>query len=179
VQRVLVVVDMQNDFITGALGTPEAVAMLPRAVEKVKGWRGPVLFTRDTHTEEYLNTQEGRLLPVVHCVRGSWGWQIHPDLEALRKSEPMDKPGFGALTLADRLRGMDRLETVESVTVIGLCTDVCVISDALIVKAALPQAAVCLDAACCAGITPRGHTVALEAMKACQILIQNEQTTPA
>jgi nicotinamidase/pyrazinamidase len=174
-QDVLVVVDMQNDFISGALGTPEAREMLPRAVEKVKSCRGPVLFTRDTHGADYLDTREGSAPPVVHCVRGTPGWQIHPALDALRPGEPMDKPGFGALALGDVLRDMDRRETVASVTLIGLCTDVCVISDAIIARAALPEAAVAVDAACCAGLTPQGHLTALEAMKACHISVLGEQ----
>ncbi|HSK69027.1 MAG TPA: isochorismatase family cysteine hydrolase [Candidatus Limnocylindria bacterium] len=174
-QSVLIVVDMQNDFISGALGTPEAREMLPRAVEKVRSFQGPVLFTRDTHPEHYLKTREGRALPVVHCVRDTRGWEIHPDLEALRVTEPMDKPGFGALALGDALQALDRQERVASVTLIGLCTDVCVISDAIIARAALPEAEVTVDADCVAGLTPQGHRTALLAMQACHINISGGQ----
>ena len=170
---VLVVVDMQLDFIDGVLGTGEAQAILPAAEAKIRDFSGPVLFTRDTHREDYLKTQEGALLPVPHCVKGTTGWQIHPRLEALRALPALDKPSFGSLALADTLRQMDREEPVRSVTFIGLCTDICVISNALIAKAALPEARVIVDAACCAGATPAGHRNALQAMQACQVIVEN------
>ena len=173
-QDILIVVDMQNDFIDGALGTPEAVAIVPAAAEKIRSFPGPVLFTRDTHTPDYLNTQEGRNLPVVHCVRGTPGWELRPELQALCRTAPIDKPTFGSAKLGELLLGMDREDPIASVTLIGLCTDICVISNALLVKAFLPEVPVTVDAACCAGVTPESHRNALAAMKMCQIAVENE-----
>ena len=173
-QNILIVVDMQNDFIDGALGTPEAVAIVPAAAEKIRSFPGPVLFTRDTHTTDYLNTQEGRNLPVVHCVKGTPGWELRPELQALCKTAPIDKPTFGSAKLGELLLSMDREDPIASVTLIGLCTDICVISNALLVKAFLPEVPVTVDAACCAGVTPESHRNALAAMKMCQIAVENE-----
>ena len=173
-QNILIVVDMQNDFIDGALGTPEAVAIVPAAAEKIRSFPGPVLFTRDTHTPDYLNTQEGRNLPVVHCVRGTPGWELRPELQALCRTAPIDKPTFGSAKLGELLLSMDREDPIASVTLIGLCTDICVISNALLVKAFLPEVPVTVDAACCAGVTPESHRNALAAMKMCQIAVENE-----
>ena len=173
-QDILIVVDMQNDFIDGALGTPEAVAIVPAAAEKIRSFPGTVLFTRDTHTSDYLNTQEGRNLPVVHCVRDTPGWELRPELQALCETEPIDKPTFGSAKLGELLLKMDREDPIASVTLIGLCTDICVISNALLVKAFLPEVPVTVDAACCAGVTPESHRNALAAMKMCQIAVENE-----
>ena len=173
-QDILIVVDMQNDFIDGALGTPEAVAILPRVEEKIRDFRGKVLFTRDTHSVDYLSTQEGRNLPVIHCVRETPGWEIRPELMALCEGEPVDKPSFGSTRLGEILLELDALESISSVTLIGLCTDICVISNALLVKAFLPEVPITVDAACCAGVSPASHKNALEAMKVCQIRIDNE-----
>ena len=168
---VLIVVDMQNDFIDGALGTPEARAIVPRVVEKVRAFEGRVIFTRDTHGEDYLRTPEGRNLPVPHCLRGSRGWQIVAPLEALRTEPAVDKPAFGSPLLGEMLRAADAIEPIGSVTLVGVCTDICVISNALLVKACLPECPVIVDAACCAGVTPQSHETALAAMGACQIRI--------
>ena len=173
-QDILIVVDMQNDFIDGALGTPEAVAIVPAAAEKIRSFPGPVLFTRDTHGPDYLNTQEGRNLPVVHCVKGTPGWELRPELQALCRTAPIDKPTFGSAKLGELLLAMDREDPIASVTLIGLCTDICVISNALLVKAFLPEVPVTVDAACCAGVTPESHRNALAAMKMCQIAVENE-----
>ena len=173
-QNILIVVDMQNDFIDGALGTPEAVAIVPAAAEKIRSFPGTVLFTRDTHTPDYLNTQEGRNLPVVHCVRGTPGWELRPELQALCRTAPIDKPTFGSAKLGELLLAMDWEDPIGSVTLIGLCTDICVISNALLVKAFLPEVPVTVDAACCAGVTPESHRNALAAMKMCQIAVENE-----
>ena len=173
-QKILVVVDMQKDFIDGALGTAEAVAIVPKVVEKVKGHEGRVIFTRDTHEENYRETREGRRLPVPHCIRGTEGWEIHPQLEELRKEEALDKPCFGSLELAELLKKANEAEPIESVCFVGLCTDICVISNAMIVKSALPEIDVIVDAACCAGVTPDSHKNALAAMKMCQMDIINE-----
>lgn len=173
-QDILIVVDMQNDFIDGALGTAEAVAIVSRVEEKIRGFQGRVIFTRDTHLENYLETQEGRNLPVPHCIRGSAGWELCPQLKPLCKEPPIDKPTFGSRELGERLLEADREEAIRSVTLVGLCTDICVISNAMIVKACLPEVPVTVDAACCAGVTPESHRTALAAMKMCQINIENE-----
>ena len=172
--QLLIVVDMQNDFITGSLGTDEAQAILPRVIKKVQDFPGTVLFTRDSHDAGYADTQEGRLLPVAHCQTGSEGWQIHPALEALRTSPAVDKPAFGSLALAEQVRKIHQDSPLDSISLVGLCTDICVISNALILKAALPEVQIIVDAACCAGVTPGSHRTALAAMKACQIFIENE-----
>lgn len=173
-QNILIVVDMQNDFIDGVLGTKEAVSIVPGAVRKIREFSGKVFFTRDTHEENYMDTQEGRNLPVPHCIRNTSGWEIRPELEALRKETPIDKVTFGSTELGELLKAEDRKEKIESVTLIGLCTDICVISNALLIKAFLPETEIIVDAACCAGVTPKSHRTALEAMKACQIKVINE-----
>lgn len=177
----LVVVDMQNDFVGGALGTAEARNIVPYVVGRVVDGinRGEeVLFTRDTHGPDYLDTQEGRKLPVPHCVRGTEGWEIIEQLQE-HAAHPIDKPTFGSQYLGDLLKSRDedlkkRGESgVEKVTLVGLCTDICVISNALLIKAFLPEAEVVVDAKCCAGVTPESHRNALEAMKVCQITVEN------
>lgn len=174
-QEILVVVDMQNDFVTGPLGTPEARTILPKVAEKVKNFPGRVLFTRDTHEENYLESREGKALPVPHCIRGTRGWEICPELETLRKEEPVDKCTFGSTGLGEVLRAADQYgEKIGKITLVGVCTDICVISNALLLRAFLPEAEIAVDAACCAGVTPESHQTALRAMKACQITIENE-----
>ena len=166
---------MQNDFIDGALGTKEAVAILPAVKSKIENFDGKVLFTRDTHESDYLSTQEGKNLPVEHCIKDTDGWQIHPELDALRKEEPIDKPSFGSVALAQLLKTCDTYdEKIEEITLVGLCTDICVISNALLLKAAMPEVPITVDASCCAGVTPASHKNALEAMKMCQIKVINE-----
>jgi len=170
--KILVVVDMQNDFIDGALGTKEAVAIVPNVVEKIKSYDGEkIIFTRDTHEENYMETQEGKNLPVPHCIRGTKGWELNPVIEALRKEDAIDKPSFGSMELASYLKSQ---ENVESVEFVGLCTDICVISNVMITKAAIPEVPVIVDASCCAGVTPESHKNALEAMKMCQVKIIGE-----
>ena len=173
-QDILIVVDMQNDFIDGALGTAEAVAIVPKVAEKVKGFKGTVIFTRDTHGENYMQTQEGRNLPVPHCIKGSHGWEVCPALEPLRTGLTIDKPTFGSAELGSLILELDAKEPVGSITLVGLCTDICVISNAMIAKAFLPEVPVTVDAACCAGVTPESHRNALNAMKMCQVRIENE-----
>ena len=153
-QDILVVVDMQNDFIDGTLGTKEAVAIVPKVEEKIRNFKGTVLFTRDTHETWYLDTQEGKKLPVPHCIRNTEGWQIRSELDKLRKTEPIDKDTFGATDLADELVAMNIDDDIGSITFVGLCTDICVISNALLVKASLPEIPIIVDSACCAGVTP-------------------------
>lgn len=157
-QNILIVVDMQNDFIDGALGTPEAVAIVPKVVEKIKNFEGTVLYTRDTHFENYMETQEGHNLPVPHCIKGTPGWEIRPEIEALRKTEAIDKVTFGSSELPEKLRMLNEIERIGSVTFVGLCTDICVISNVMVTKAFLPEVPVIVDAACCAGVTPESHT---------------------
>jgi nicotinamidase-related amidase len=172
--KILVVVDMQNDFIDGALGTKEAVAIVPAVKEKIENFDGRVIFTRDTHEADYLSTQEGKNLPVEHCIKGTDGWQIRAELDALRKEEPVDKPTFGSVALGQLLKAYDTYEEkIESITFIGLCTDICVISNAMTAKAYLPETPIYVDASCCAGVTPESHERALDAMAVCQINILN------
>ena len=169
--KLLVVVDMQNDFIDGALGSPEAVAIVPYVKSLIQGFDGKVIFTRDTHFENYMDTQEGKNLPVPHCIKGTDGWQIRPELEALRKTEAIDKITFGSTELVDVI---GREENVESITFVGLCTDICVFSNVMTVKAFYPEIPLLVDAAGCAGVTPDSHKTALAAMKMCQVDIRNE-----
>ena len=170
----LIVVDMQNDFIDGSLGTKEAEGIVEKVGEKIRSFDGEVIFTRDTHPEDYLDTQEGRNLPVVHCVKDSEGWKIREGLEEIRPCIVIDKPGFGSTELGVLLAERDLEEKIGRITLVGLCTDICVISNALVIKAFLPETPIAVDAACCAGVTPESHLRALEAMKMCQISIENE-----
>lgn len=170
--NILVVVDMQNDFIDGALGTPEAVAIVPKVMVKMMNFDGLVLATRDTHGEDYLETQEGKHLPVKHCIKGTHGWEIKEEIAQLLASQPIDKPTFGSEALGNVLKELNSdMEPIESITLVGLCTDICVISNAMLLKAFLPEVPIQVDASCCAGVTPESHERALEAMKACQIEI--------
>ncbi len=169
-RKVLIVVDMQKDFIDGALGTKEAAAIVDNVAETIKTFDGEVIFTRDTHHENYMETQEGKNLPVPHCIEGTDGWQIDKKLQVLRTG-PMkifDKPTFGSVALAEYLKAD---EEIESVTLVGLCTDICVISNALLIKANMPETQIRVIEKCCAGVTPQSHANALEAMKMCQIQI--------
>lgn len=173
--KFLVVIDMQKDFIDGALGTSEAAAILPAVVQAVHSFEGTVLFTRDTHGPDYLQTQEGRNLPVPHCIRGSEGWQLAPQLQeyaAIHASPIFDKPTFGSRALADFLLEVHTTEPIEEITLIGLCTDICVISNALNLKAALPEVPISVIESCFAGVTPESHKTALRAMQMCQITIR-------
>lgn len=172
--KILVVVDMQNDFIDGALGTAEAVAIVPAVKKKIEEFDGKVLFTRDTHYDNYMDTQEGKNLPVPHCIKDTEGWQIRAELEALRTTEPIDKPTFGSSALGALLKEENDKEAIESITVIGLCTDICVISNVMLIKAFLPEVPIIVDAACCAGVSVETHRNALEAMKVCQVSVENE-----
>ncbi len=172
--RVLVVVDMQNDFITGSLGSQEARAIVPRVVEKIRNFPGQVYFTQDTHGQDYLETQEGKKLPVVHCVQGTWGWDLEPQVEAVRTSTPIEKPSFGSKGLAEVLKARHIYDgPLEEIQLVGLCTDICVISNALLLKAFLPEVPLSVDASCCAGVTPESHRRALDAMEVCQVRIDN------
>lgn len=173
-KTLLVVVDMQNDFISGALGSPEAQAIVPRVREKIKG-AARVIFTRDSHDEDYLSTQEGRLLPVVHCVSGTRGHEIAEGLTDLApKASPLiNKGGFGSPVLGEKVCQMYREGQIERVELVGLCTDICVITNALVIKAFCPEIPIAVDAACCAGVTKDSHQTALQAMRSCQIEVLN------
>lgn len=172
--KILVVVDMQNDFIDGTLGTKEAVQIVNPVLKKIKEFEGVVIATRDTHDINYLETQEGRNLPIEHCVKGTKGWQIREEIASLLKTEPVDKVTFGSAELPERIRQIAKGESLENITLIGLCTDICVISNAMLLKAFFPEVPLIVDASCCAGVTPESHLRALEAMKVCQISVENE-----
>jgi len=180
VKSILLVIDMQKDFIDGALGTAEAVAMVPRAAEKIRLAREGgafVLATLDTHCADYLSTREGRHLPVVHCVKDTEGWELNGAVAAaLGDAVRLEKPSFGSVELAETLRdraGISGDGAGWQIELIGLCTDICVVSNALLLKAAFPEADLCVDAACCAGVTPALHEAALATMQSCQIEILN------
>ena len=173
-KKILIAVDLQNDFIDGALGTKEAEAIVPAAAARIREWReaGAEIFaTLDTHEANYMETREGKKLPVPHCIRGTDGWQIRPELEELRVTEPIDKGTFGSDELGKILRDLNDEDPIGIITVIGLCTDICVISNALLAKAFLPEVPIEVDASCCAGVTPESHKNALKAMASCQIRI--------
>ena len=164
-KKLLLVIDMQIDFIDGALGTPEAEAIVDKVVEKMKTYpTANIIATRDTHTPDYLHTQEGRNLPVKHCIQGTLGWQLHPAVAAaLGEGQIMDKPTFGSIDLMHQLVAEHQREPLALVLV-GLCTDICV---------AMPEVEITVDAACCAGVTPETHRAALATMGQCQIAIEN------
>jgi len=172
--RMLIVVDMQNDFIDGVLGSASALKIVDSVSQKIADYRdtkSPVIFTRDTHNGEYLKTQEGKNLPIPHCIHNTDGWNISSKLDA-RDSLIVDKQSFGSLDLAKAISGYEALTEIE---LIGLCTDICVISNALILKAAFPEVKITVDASCCAGITPESHKNALNSMKMCQVSVINEE----
>lgn len=174
-KKALIVVDMQVDFVTGSLGTSEAQAVVPRFLkklqrEKEKGTR--IIFTKDTHEEDYLDTQEGKKLPVRHCIRGTEGWEIIPELLGFAE-EVVEKPTFGATELPNLVKEEEVIELA------GLCTDICVISNVLLLKAHFPEKVIQVDASCCAGVTPKSHQNALSAMKMCQIDVLEEEEEKA
>jgi nicotinamidase/pyrazinamidase len=166
----LIVVDMQNDFVTGALGTEEAEKIVPSVKEKIEKFNGEIIFTRDTHQKNYLDTQEGKLLPVPHCIEGTEGFEIVPELDTAGY-KIINKPTFGSKELGEYLTLENKKEKIESITLVGLCTDICVISNAMLIKAFLPEVPITVDSSCCAGVTPESHQRALESMKTCQIQI--------
>lgn len=166
-KKLLVVVDMQKDFIDGSLGTREALAIVPRVKEKIEEYMkadNDVIFTLDTHEENYLDTQEGKKLPVLHCIRGSEGWELHSSLKDY-EGKRFEKRTFGS----DELSLYIKSRNYESIELVGLCTDICVISNALLLKAFAPETPIRVDSSCCAGVTPESHENALNAMKVCHI----------
>lgn len=177
-KRFLIVVDMQNDFIDGALGTKEAEAIVPKVAEKIRGFDGEVLLTLDTHGEHYADTQEGRMLPVPHCIKGTYGWALNREIAraaAEREAIPFEKGTFGSEKLARYLLARSWEEPIGEIVLVGLCTDICVISNAMTIKAFLPEVPITVDAACCAGVNPMSHENALNAMDQCQITIHEER----
>ena len=172
--KLLVLVDFQNDFIDGALGTPEAQAIVPKVVEKVKNWDGDIFFTADTHGENYMQTNEGKHLPVVHCVKDTDGWELRKEIaDVVRKKidsgtfqkNTFFKETFASISLMNRIYDAG----YKYVEFIGLCTDICVASNAIMLKAVCPEIRICVDPTCCAGVTPESHQAALITMKMCQI----------
>ena len=166
--KYLIVVDMQVDFINGALGSDLAVAIVPNVVEKVKSFDGKVIFTRDTHFKDYMNTQEGKNLPIPHCIKDTDGWQICDELKPYA-DVIIDKLTFGSIELPDFIKSFN--EPIEKIELCGLCTDICVISNAVVLKAAFPEVPIAVDSSCCAGVTIESHNNALNAMKVLQIEI--------
>lgn len=169
--KLLIVIDMQNDFIDAALGTKEAVAIVPAVAKKIAEYReagNQVIFTRDTHQKNYMETQEGKNLPVMHCIEGTDGWQISKELE-VGESKLFNKPSFGSMKLADYVASLNDIEEIE---LIGLCTGICVISNTFILKAKLPEVKITVDSSCCACVTPESHQTALNAMQLCQINVK-------
>lgn len=172
--KILIVVDMQNDFIDGALGSASALAIVNNVSQKIANYRSakyPVIYSRDTHNDDYLKTQEGKNLPVPHCIRNTDGWNISSKLDT-GDSIVVDKKSFGSLDIA---RVVSKYKSLEEIELIGLCTDICVISNTIILKAAFPEVKVTVDASCCAGVTPESHKNALSAMKMCQVNVINEE----
>lgn len=171
-KSIVIVVDMQNDFITGPLGSPQARAIVPLVTEKIKNAAREgraVWFTMDTHGGDYLKTNEGVRLPVAHCIRGSEGWRLNSDIEACaaKTMRRVEKNAFGSLRLAMELK--DEFSDIAQIELCGVCTDICVVSNALILKAAFPDALILVDGSCCAGTSPAKHDAALETMLSCQI----------
>lgn len=172
----LVIIDMQNDFVDGSLGTPEACAIAPAVIEKARIFDGTVVFTLDTHGSNYASTQEGQHLPVTHCIKGTAGWHLIPELEEVRQARNarvFEKPTFGSTELAQWLVERNQEDPITSLEFIGVCTDICVVGNALMVKAFLPEVPVRVDASCCAGVTPQAHDAALATMSSCQVEIIN------
>lgn len=171
-RKILVVVDMQKDFVDGALGTKEAAAIVPAVVDKIREYDKENIFvTRDTHQKDYLTTQEGRKLPVEHCIEGTPGWELDTAVAAaVEGAAIVNKPTFGSTELMDIIRGISKTEEI-SIELIGLCTDICVVSNVLLLKAAMPEVEISVDASCCAGVTPEKHEAALDTMRSCQIQV--------
>ncbi len=169
-RKVLIVIDMQNDFIDGSLGTPEALGIVENVKKKIRQYDvHDVYATRDTHGGDYLDTHEGRNLPVVHCVRGTKGWEIREDImELLEGATIIDKPVFGSTELVDLMTAENEKEKI-GIEIIGLCTDICVVSNALMLRSALTETDIKVDPSCCAGVTPETHEAALRTMKMCQV----------
>lgn len=177
-RKVLVVVDMQKDFVDGALGSNEAVSIVDNVVNKINEFDGEIIVTYDTHFDNYMETREGKYLPVPHCIKDTDGWQLNSkvldaiNLNINKLKTSLEKPTFGSTELVEVLRGVDEKDT--EVTLIGLCTDICVVSNAMLLKANYPEMNIVVDANCCAGVTVESHNAALTTMKMCQIDVIGE-----
>ncbi len=172
-KKILVIVDMQKDFVDGALGTPEAVSIVPKISEKIRCFDGEIIVTYDTHTEDYMNTSEGQSLPIPHCIKGQAGWELDSRVaDALSEKEytAVEKPTFGSVRLPDIISSAAGGDDFE-IELAGLCTDICVVSNALLLKAHFPEVRITIDASCCAGVTPESHGAAVTTMRMCQIEI--------
>jgi nicotinamidase-related amidase len=171
VKKILIVVDMQKDFVDGALGTPEAVAIVDNVVEKIKSHDGDIIVTYDTHFDNYMQTQEGKNLPVPHCIKDTDGWQLDSKVQSAlenREYKTIEKLTFGSTELPEYIKQNYNVNDIE-IELIGLCTDICVVSNALLLKANLLETKISVDAKCCAGVTVDSHNAALTTMKMCQI----------
>ncbi|RHO34909.1 cysteine hydrolase [Clostridium sp. AM16-23] len=174
-EKILIVVDMQKDFVNGSLGSKDAETIVPAVVKKAKEFDGDLIFTKDTHFENYMDTQEGHFLPVPHCIKGTDGWDLIPELEKIaieRDAATYEKITFGCPELAEDLLERNKKTPIESIELVGLCTDICVVSNALLIKAFLPETPVFVDSACAAGVTREKHEAALETMRSCQIVVK-------
>jgi nicotinamidase-related amidase len=175
-ENMLVVIDMQNDFINGSLGSKEAEDILPKVIDKIVNFDGSVVYTRDTHLDNYLDTEEGKNLPVMHCIKDTPGWKLQESIDQLRvekKSKIFDKSTFGSKELAQYVTSFSRIfGGIKSIEICGLCTDICVITNALLIKAFMPNTPIIVDSSCCAGVTPQSHQNALKAMEMCHITIK-------
>lgn len=173
-KKLLIVVDMQKDFVDGALGSKEAVAIVDNVAEKIKNFDGDIIVTYDTHTQDYMDTQEGKNLPVPHCIKGTDGWQLDSKvMSALegREYKTIEKPTFGSTELPEFIKSNYNPAELE-IELVGLCTDICVVSNALLLKANFLETKVSVDSACCAGVTPDSHNAALTTMKMCQVEVK-------
>ena len=175
--KVLIIVDMQKDFVDGALGTQEAQAIVDAVRKKLAAHEGPVIFTQDTHYDDYMETEEGKNLPVPHCIKNTEGWAISSQLPVPMEADVVEKTTFGAYNMGLSLSSFYE-KKVDHIELVGLCTDICVLSNAVIAKSACPNSHVVVDAACCAGVTPESHDTALAAMKAIQVEILNQGQEP-
>ena len=171
-RKILIVIDMQNDFIDGALCTAEAMSIVSKVADKIRSYPvEDVIATMDTHEENYMDTREGKYLPIRHCIKGTEGWKLHPQIKPLLEGAKIyEKPTFGCMELANDLKEKYAKEPFE-IEMVGLCTDICVVSNALLIKAAIPEADISVDPSCCAGVTPEKHSAAIETMESCQIQV--------
>ena len=175
--KILIAVDMQNDFIDGSLGTQEAVKIVEPAVRAIKEFDGEVLYTMDTHFENYMDTMEGKKLPVLHCIKGTVGWQVEPRVMAAlekRSARCFEKRTFGSYELAEYVASVAADDASTELTLLGLCTDICVASNAILLRAKLPNAVIRVLSGCCAGVTPQSHEAALTTMRMCQIDVMGD-----
>ena len=173
-EKLLIVVDMQKDFIDGALGTKEAQSIVENVIKKVEEFDGSIIATLDTHRDDYLDTREGRFLPVAHCIKNTSGWEINPKVKSALKQKGfrmIEKPTFGSVELPKLIKEKYNTKNL-SIELVGLCTDICVVSNALLLKAEFPEMDISVDSSCCAGVTPEKHEAALETMRSCQIQVK-------